>query len=155
MTSARKLIFLSIASLLVSSAFMQTSAFMIGPVQPNLVLATLVIISLFTSNGLFLAVLVGCATILVRHSPVFFDPLALALALAVFSAFLIKQRVVWPDRIGVCVLMVYATSVMYLVVNPSFIVAHTGLFILELLLNVVVGLLCFELFSRIVGRGHQ
>lgn len=155
MTSTKRFLLLSFGTLFLSSALTHAGSISFASVQPNLILISLIVSALFTSNALFISLLIGLATIFSRQTPAVFDSLAIGTAVAGFTAFFIKQRAVWPDRVGVFILVAYATLVVYLVVSPTFIATHFGLFSLESLINALIGILYFELFAFFVGRAEQ
>jgi hypothetical protein len=155
MNSTKKFLLLSFGTLFLSTALTQMGSISVGAVQPNLVLVSLVVSSIFTSNALLVSLLLGIAIIFSKQVPVFFDSLSVGMALAIFTTFFIKQRAVWPDRVGVFVLIIYSTLIVYLIASPTFIVEHFFLFFFESVINAVLGIVYFEIFAFFVGRSHQ
>ncbi len=142
-------------AIVLASALSRMPILTIGPVQPNLVLIVLLVTGFFTGNAFFFGLLVALAAMLVRQTPVLFDVFSVGTAVSAFAAFFIKQHVVWPDRLGVVLLIICATFFLHLIVAPGFILAHFGMFALEVVLSIVIGLILFELFSLVVGRRHE
>lgn len=155
MTTASKFAIASVVSLLLAGALSSAPVIHVGTIVPNLILCVLIASSLFTTNAAFFAVLVVVGATLIRQQPVLLDPLSLAVSAAAIGAFLIKQRVVWPDRLGVIILALFGTLVVYLITAPRFILTHTGSFLLEAAANIILSIILFELFGFITGRRHE
>lgn len=126
-----------------------------GPIQPNLLLVAVIVLGFFTRSIGFFTLLIAFAALLARQTPVFFDSIALGVAVGGLLAFLVKQHVVWPDRLGVSLLVALGTTALYCVVAPRFITGHFGAFILEVFAGILVALALFELLSFILGRSHE
>jgi hypothetical protein len=155
MTIAHRLSVVSIIAVAIAAILSRIPLIAIGSVQPNLILIVLLTAALFTRNTAFFAVLVGIATLLGRATPFLFDRVTLGITVAAFIVFVIKQRVVWPDRIGVVILAPIATLLTYSIAVPRFIITHPGLLLLEVAANVLVAMACFELFTLFVGKRNQ
>ena len=155
MTPTGRFSLIALIAVLLAAVVSRLPIIAIGPIQPNLVLAVLIACALFTRNTAFFAALVGVATLFARPTPFLFDSVSLGIAVAAFVAFAIKQRVVWPDRLGVVIFALLGTVVTYVVAAPRFIIHHPGLLFLEVAVNIMCSIVCFELFALVAGRRHE
>lgn len=146
---------ISVAVLLVAAALSYRPILVAGPIQPNLILVSLIVLGFFTRSAGFFTLIAALAATLARQTPAFFDSVAIGVTVGGFLAFFVKQHAVWPDRMGVGLLIALGTLGMHLVVGPAFIVEHTGAFFLELLAAVVIALALFEVLSLVLGRSHE
>ena len=152
MSPGNRFSIIALIAVILAGVLTRVPVLSIGSVQPDLVLAVLVAAALFTRNTAFFALLTGLAVVFARATPFFFDAFSLATAVAAFIIFAIKQRVVWPDRLGVLILTALGSLITYAIAAPHFIVAHPGLLALETVATIIVSILCFELFTLIAGR---
>lgn len=155
LSPSTKLSLVAIILLLLATALSYRPILVAGPIQPNLLLICLIVLGFFTRSIGFFTLLMALAATLARQTPVFFDALALGVAFGGLLAFVVKQRAVWPDRLGVSLLVALGTLGMHCVVGPSFITQHFGAFVLEVLAGILLALALFELLSLILGRAHE
>ena len=147
-----KLGVIAFAAILLGAALMHSGALRISGVAPNLVLVALVVFSFFSENILFFVVLTLFAGVLVRATPTVFDPLATVTTVLALLVFLLERRVVWPGLLGTAIMVGLTTLLTYLAIDPGFLWQHFGLVTAELLYNIAIGLVLFELVNWLVGR---
>lgn len=150
-----KLSIISFIVLIFSAALSYRPIFSVGPIQPNLILISLIVLGFFTRSVGFFILLAALSSILARQTPVLFDSISVGVSIGGFLAFFVKQRAVWPDRMGVGLLVALGTLAMHAVVGPSFIFNHPGALVLEILAAIVFALALFELLSVLLGRSHE
>ncbi len=153
MLEARKIFAIAaLLAVLISGALMQASVLRVYGIAPSLVLVCLVVCSFFTESIGFYALLVILAGWSVRVTPVLFDGVALATTALAFGVFWLQRRIVVKGLIGVSLLIGFTTIVMYAMIQPSFLVRHPGLMMGELLYNLLIGFVLFEIADRAFGR---
>jgi hypothetical protein len=155
MTTSGRFSMTALIALVLAAVLVRVPVFTIGSVQPNLVLVVLITSSFFTGNGAFFALLVALGTILARATPQIFDPFAIGIALAAGISFIIKKHAVWPNRLGVIILIALGSFITYLVVAPVFVIAHPFAFLFEVFANIILSVILFEIFTFIAGRRHE
>ncbi len=135
-----------------AAVLMQTQSLRIAGASANFVLVALIVLGFFTDNFAFYAVCVLLATLLVRFSPLVIDPLAVVTAALALVAFWIERRLMWQGMIGIIITVITATLGAYILLEPQFIWQEPGLLAAELVYNVVVGVLLFEVLQWLFGR---
>ena len=152
--SPRTRILLAVLMLLIVGAVQGTGYFSVLGVQPNLILVTLIIFSLFiqTLPNYLLLVLLGAISIQPQAG---FSKESLVLSLVSLLAFWLKSRRVTQTLPGIAALMLIATGVFYLLLDPTFLVGSVSVVLLEALYNVIIAVFLFEVCAwyqrKIVG----
>lgn len=140
---------------LVAAALMQHASLRIGGIAPNVLLVSLIVISFYVEQVFWYAGLVIVAAALVRTSPVFFDPVALTTIALALIVFFLQRRMVWPGLVAASLLTCGATIATYLCIEPYFIWQHTGVLIGELVYNVGISIIVFEVLRLLVGASSR
>lgn len=141
--------------LCVASALGSRPLFSMLSVQPYLILITLVVLAFYVTRASQYLPLVVVAALLARQTPEFFDLLSYAtLALGVIIWW-IKDRLVWPDRLGVGVTTVCAIALIHLCVSGRFIVYEFGAFMLELVISLIMALVLYEVLSVVYRYSEE
>lgn len=152
MSSRFKLGVFALVVVVAAAALMQRSTLSIAGIAPNLLLVSLIIFSFFSENAVFYAALVFVGVLFGRASPAVFDPFAFTTAGLCLGVFWLQQRMVWPGLISAGTITAIATVLTYIVLSPAFLWQHSGILLAELLYNVVLGLVLFEVIQFFFGR---
>lgn len=142
----------SFVMVMVASALMFSGALRINGIAPNAVLVVLIVVSFFSENTLFYILLALVGALFVRATPTIFDPLAVATTILALLVFFLQRRMVWPGMLGTILTVGATTILLYVGIAPGFLWQHPGLVGLELVYNVVIGLVVFEVFNVFFGR---
>jgi hypothetical protein len=152
MTSRIGLAITSFALVILSSALMQAQVLRIGGVTPNVLLVSLIVIGFFSENVIFYTLVVLVGALFGRATPIVLDPYALATTGIVLAAFIFGQKMVWPSLFGVGSIVSIATVLTYLLVSPQTLWGHPEMWLLELVYNIGIGLLMFEIMRLRFGN---
>jgi hypothetical protein len=142
--SKRAFAIFSILAVLVAGA-LQTSG-LIGflGVKPNFILATLIIVALFTESFSLYVLLAFLGGLSVAGGAGFTRE-AWALTAVAALIFWLKNRRVTQTLLGSAILMIAGTGVLYALIDFRFLYEHSVTVLIEAAYNVIIGVLLFEL----------
>lgn len=143
---------ISVALIIAAAALSHAPWLRVSGIAPNLVLVTLIVIALLTDNVAWYGLLLLLAATLARFTPTLFDPVAVVTIVVAAAAFWFKRRMVWPGSIGITILAASGTVATYLLLSPSFIWQYPGVVFFELVYNVIIGIVLFEVMHFFFGR---
>ncbi|MEK7555283.1 MAG: hypothetical protein AAB516_00450 [Patescibacteria group bacterium] len=135
--------------IIICFSFLQTVDFSIFGVKPNLALVAVIAAAFFISDiweGVLLAVI---AALILKFSPGFSKEI-LIFFLIVAAAIIAKKYLPWRSMINLIFLIISATLLFYVFSFPTSIIS--GIFIQELIYNILIGIFIFIVFSFCVKR---
>lgn len=129
---------------LVASVLMSRPIITVAGAAPQLLLISVVVLGFFIRNIIPYMFLAVSASVFARQTSSFFDAYAYAFLSVALIIFVLKERLVWPDRLGVTVMSVISVLLLHLFLEPHFILSEPVLFIIELVASGVIAILLFE-----------
>ena len=138
-----------------AAACSQAGLLRIAGVAPNILLVVLVVVSFFSDNILFYLLIVFFAILMGRATPLVFDPFATVTAVLAVVVFWLQRHLVWPGFIGTAITVSVTTLLTYVIIAPTMLWQHPGLVASEVVYNVGVGIVLFELLYRFFGRSMR
>lgn len=135
--------------LLLAVAWLQGANFYIFGVKPNWILAVFVALVFVIIDFWFFAMLVFLTSAALRFQPDFSWELT-SLVLIALTVFFLVRRLPWKESVNFFILMVFGSAVFYLLINPAIFYVRPGVFLLELVYNLILGfilLLVFEYYA--------
>lgn len=140
--------FILATSLIVILGLLQnTDLLMIAGVKPNLLLAALIAIAFFVEDVWLFSFFILLSDILLKVRG-FLVPEILVFTLLAMTAAWAAARWHTQPILNNAFLIAIFTVLFYVLTSPSYLVAHFGLLVIELIYNLVIGVIVFNLFNQ-------
>lgn len=124
--------------LILLAAWLQGGYFTIAGIKPNFLLAVFIALSFLVKNFWTYGILSVVGMIALRSAPVFsWDLVSFLLVLT--ALFFFRRFLPWHDVINFIAAATFATALLYLLLDPSFIAWHPFLVSFELFLTLAMG----------------
>ncbi len=141
--------------LLVLGAYAQYAHVMqIGEVNPNIVMVLTIVYMFFLGSTALVSVIILVAALLVKWEPGLSYELV-GFVGVLFLAWALKKNVRWQPSVGVSVLVIGATALLVLILDPYFFIAHPGIILGEMVYNVALGNLLVIVGSQAGNRRYS
>jgi hypothetical protein len=149
MKNSQKIFFLAL--ILVIAWLQSNPTFAIYGVKPNLVMAFLGALAVFTSQFFFFIIIIILAN-LVLQNLFFFSWESIVFILLLALGFFLVRRLPWRTLINITALIILITLGLYLVIEPMFVFNNPRIVFLELIFNILFASLFYLLMSYVTGR---
>lgn len=140
------LTFLAAACVIVVLAVLQANGFSLLGVKPNLALVGIAVLAFFIENSVLYLLFVVLAGFILKFAPGFHPELLLFFSIGVLVG-AVRKYLPWHALFSNLLTIVFGTLLFYLVFSAHLI--GSLVFIKELLLNMVVGMIVFAFFLNI------
>lgn len=134
------ILFLSVGLL----SFLQSFGFSIFGVKPNLALVAVIAASFFVANFWQGLLLIALAGLILKFAPGF-EKEIMIFSLIGAGAVIIKNRLPWHQFLSNLTLIALGILIFYVILAPNLILSP--IFLKELFLNLILGILIFAFFS--------
>ncbi len=125
-------------------SFLQAFGFSIFDIKPNLALTAVITASFFVANFWQGFLLIASAALILKFAPGF-EKEILIFSLIGIGAIIIKNRLPWHYFLDNLILIALGMLVFYVILAPNLI--FSVVFLKELFLNLILGILIFAFFN--------